>query len=151
MTCKLEAEVVRAVREGSIAPELVKHQQACADCREAARVVLALRADAGALEASFVPAPVAMVWAAAERSRRAGALARANLCVRILKVSGFVYALLFALWAAHALAGLHGGVALPGLDGKMLTESVAGIAFVAACVGIGLVFELRGERRGLRG
>jgi len=146
MTCRFEVEVVRVVREGSITPELENHQQECGDCREAAQVALALRADADALAENFVPPPVAAIWAAAERSRRVSALRRAHLCVRILKVSGFVYALLFALWAAHSMGRLDDAAAAFAALGHTM---LAGLGVTGLCVALGLVFALRGERTSL--
>jgi hypothetical protein len=69
------------------------------------------------------------------------------ICVRILKVSGFVYALLFGLWVARELGRAH-GAALPHLDGTAWSASIGGLALAAVCLGTGLVFALRGERLG---
>ena len=145
MPCKFEDEMIRALRSDTWPSELLRHKESCADCREALRIAAALQADASALSARAELPPAMQIWAAVENRRRTTALDRAMVCVRILKISGFAYALLFALWAAHALGGAH-GIALPHLDGTAWSASIGGLALAAVCLGTGLVFALRGER-----
>src|SRR6202000_2916434 len=101
-------EMVRAARLGDIPAKLAQHAADCSGCREAMQVVMALRLGAAAVSDEFHPVPAAQAWAIAQQRRREVALARAALCVRILKASGIVYALLFALWTGRARGVLSG-------------------------------------------
>ncbi len=146
MPCKFEGEMVRAQHSGTWTSGLLRHQEACADCREVLRLMQTLHQDAIGLAADCVPLPAKRVWLEAEQRRRKTALARAAISVRVLKTSGLVYALFFALWAVHALLGTRSGFSLPRLDGKAVNASLEGIALAALCIGMGLVYALRRDR-----
>lgn len=145
MPCKFEGEMIRALRSGAWPSELLRHKETCADCREALRLAEVFQADAAVMSARAELPSAMQIWAAVENRRQSAALGRAMICVRILKVSGLAYALLFALWAAHALGGLH-GMALPHLDGTAWNASIGGLVLAVICLGTGLFFALRGER-----
>jgi hypothetical protein len=146
MPCAFEIETIRASQTGSASPELLRHQQGCPHCGAALQIARIFHQDAEYLSEHAAPPPAAQVWAAAGRRRRAIALERATILLRILKVSGLVYAAVFIVWAANALANLRGGFVPPVLDGKALNASLEGAVLAALCVGIGLCYTLRHDR-----
>jgi predicted anti-sigma-YlaC factor YlaD len=151
MRCRYESETIRAFHHGELQPgacseALIQHQKECPVCREAVVVAQALRRDAEELAARYTPPPSAQILAAAERHRRMESLARATRFFRVLKIAGMVYAAVFVLWGLHSLTG-HGGVVLPGLDGKSLNATLEGAGLAAIFVGSGLWYALRRDER----
>ena len=146
MQCRYETEMIRALQAGPLPENLIAHQKSCAECREALTVAQALRRDASGLGARYTPPPSAQVWTAAERHRRFAALERATHFLRALKVAGVIYIAVLAIWGIHALA-VRGGVAVPGLDPKLLSATIEGAGLAALLVGSGLWYTLRGDKR----
>ena len=151
MRCRYESETIQALKSGALqsgtcSETLIQHQQNCVVCREAIVVAKALRQDANKLAARYTPPPSGQILAAAERHRRIEALARATRFLRILKIAGLVYVAVFVLWGLHSLTG-HGGINLPGLDGKSLNTALEGAGLAVICVGSGLWYALRRDER----
>jgi|ERR1700722_1212432 predicted anti-sigma-YlaC factor YlaD len=146
MRCRYENEMIRALQTGALSENLIEHQKSCADCRDSVSVAQALRRDTNDLAARYTPPPAAQMWAAAERSRKMAALARATHFLRALKIAGVVYVAVLIFWGIHALA-VHGGVLVSGLDPKLLSATIEGAGLAALLVGSGLWYTLRRDER----
>ena len=147
MRCELEGETIRAMRTGAWSPELLRHTEDCSGCREALRVAEALLEDASRLQAHAAPPLAAHVWARAQREQRKAALERTAIFLRILKFSGWAYAVAFIAWGLHSLHGLGGDPMLLDLNGKALNATFGGAIFAVLCVGSGVWYALRRDER----
>jgi hypothetical protein len=146
MPCKREAEIIHALHSGSWPAELLGHKQQCPDCRQALHVSQALRSDAATLQLRSGPPAAMPVWAAVRRRQKIAALDRATRLLSALKIAGLLYALVFIAWSLRSLPALAGVSVLPGLNGKALTDSIAGAAFAVVCICSGLWYALRRDR-----
>ena len=144
--CKFEGEMIRAQRSGVWPSVLLRHKDACADCREALEITQSLHSDAAKLEARAELPPAMQVWAAVQRRQRVSALDRAERVVRVLKGAGLLYAVIFIAWGMRALSAHAGESMLPGLTTKALSESIAGAGFAAVFVCSGLWYAVRRDR-----
>jgi hypothetical protein len=144
--CKFEGEMIRAQRSGAWSSSLFHHKEECSHCREALRIAEVFRADAAVLEAHVTPPPPMQVLAAVQRRQRMAAFDQAARVFSILKYAGILYAAICVLWGLHSLAAHAGESVLPGLNGKVLTESIAGAGFAAVFVCSGLWYAVRRDR-----
>ncbi|MBB6143342.1 hypothetical protein HNQ77_001286 [Silvibacterium bohemicum] len=146
MRCKFEGEMIRAQRSGAWPAALLRHKDACADCRQALEIAPALRSDAAKLKARAELPPAMQLWAAVQRRQRVSALDRAERVVRVLKGAGLLYAVIFIAWGMRALSAHAGESMLPGLTAKTMTESIAGAGFAAVFVCSGLWYAVRRDK-----
>lgn len=145
MQCQYEAEAIRALETGEQPESLMAHQKNCSACREAVMLAQMMRKDADELATRYVLPSAERVWAVAERHRQMAALARTARFLRILKIMGAVYGLVFVLWGVHALA--MRGIVARGLDGKSMNAVLEGAGLAVLFVGSGLWYTLRGDRQ----
>lgn len=103
--CVREQEVVRALRAGTLTPDLGNHVQGCPACAETERVARALMMGAdGVCEDIRVPS-VDAVWRRAQARSKDAALRRATRPLRAVQRLSVVCLAISALWVFEQFRG----------------------------------------------
>lgn len=95
--CEKEQQVAASLRCGLCPPELREHARQCPVCSEVMLVAEFLREETNLAQHELSTLPdAALVWRRAQALAREKALVRATLPIRIVRISGFVVAVLAA-------------------------------------------------------